>query len=97
MKPHTDTTLGVQFRQHLRSMRDLATRRVSLVGGLRLQSSVIALAFEIAWLRGERRGERRPSSAGERVGAEAHVDMWIVIWPTDNRRKFMKYLAVGNP
>jgi hypothetical protein len=19
--------------------------------------------------------------------------MWIVIWPTDNRRKFMKYLA----
>jgi hypothetical protein len=23
--------------------------------------------------------------------------MWIVIWPTDNRRKFMKYLAVGNP
>ena len=23
--------------------------------------------------------------------------MWIVIWPTDNRRKFMKYLAVRNP
>jgi hypothetical protein len=23
--------------------------------------------------------------------------MWIVIWPTDNRRKFMKYLADGNP
>ena len=50
-------------------------RAGSLSGrGLRLQSSVIALAFEIAWLRGERRGERRPSSAGERVGAEAHVD-----------------------
>ena len=72
--PHTDTTLGRPI-QATSAKYETWPRAGSLSGrGLRLQSSVIALAFEIAWLRGERRGERRPSSAGERVGAEAHVD-----------------------
>ena len=33
----------------------------------------------------------------DRTAQHERRHMWIVIWPTDNRRKFMKYLAVGNP
>ena len=72
--PHTDTNTRASNSGNICEVRDLATRGSLSGRGLRLQSSVVALAFEIAWLRGERRGERRPSSAGERVGAEAHVD-----------------------
>jgi len=59
-------------RQHARAsnsdniceVRDLATRGSLSGRGLRLQSSVVALAFEIAWLRGERRSELRALASG---------------------------------
>ena len=57
--PHTDTTLGRPI-QATSAQYETWPRAGSLSGrGLRLQSSVFALAFEIAWLRGERRRERR--------------------------------------
>ena len=74
--PHTDTNTRASNSGNICEVRDLATRGSLSGRGLRLQSSVVALAFEIAWLRGERRGERRSElrALGERVGAEAHVD-----------------------
>jgi len=61
--PHTDTTLGRPIQASAKY--ETWPRAGSLSGrGRRLQSSVFALAFEIAWLRGERRSELRALASG---------------------------------